>query len=187
MWRWLSFQYVIVLLLLLYFVSMLLVLIARVIATWLGVALSVREVLGNITVPDTGHPERSGRGSSEKVGRWPRTEGVWRVAPPQLWRSGSVTPGKFFKMWSQICAIWCIFATSATENVQFVHVHVLPHDPALILFWDFGAIQITCLLTYLLTYFNLDFGRSIWWRQVIKSVTENRRFSVPREFTVPAV
>ena len=28
------------------------------------------------------------------------------------------------------------------------------------------------------TVFNLDFWRSIWWHQVIKSDTENRRFSV---------
>ena len=52
----------------------------------------------------------SGRESSEKVGRWALVEGdwgeIWGGYPSQS--PGVLTPGKFLKIWVQICAIWCI-------------------------------------------------------------------------------
>jgi len=57
----------------------------------------------------------SGCGSCEKVGRWAVAEerslggasqfGVW-----------GVTPGKFWKISVQICAIWCTLGTSGHEK-----------------------------------------------------------------------
>jgi len=56
----------------------------------------------------------------------------------------------------------------------------------------FGAFLATSATEMYNSVFNLDFGRSIWWHQVIKSATENRQFiratfKSGTEFTVPAL
>ena len=53
----------------------------------------------------------SGRGCSDKVGQWKRSEGRGLgegLLPPHLWGSGGVTPENFFENIGAN-AIWCIF------------------------------------------------------------------------------
>jgi len=54
---------------------------------------------------------------------------------------------------------------------------------------QFGAFLATTATENVNSVSNLDFGRSIWWHQVIKSGTENRHFipSLPYRFCGPCI
>jgi len=112
----------------------------------------------------TGNCWLSGRGRSEKVGRWTAGRaptGGGGACPLPIYRG----LGCYFQ-----------FFLNIGENLCNV-VH----------FWLKIGLRILNN-----SMFNLDFGRSIRRHQVIKSGKENRRFSVPllkvgREFTVPVV